>query len=498
MKRIINFRIIFYGAIAFMLALVFARYIFELSIPHILYILSIIGTVLVLCVKFKCIKRFVYLLCVFILGIGYYALGLVVFVGKDYPNNVNICARVKQVNNYSTFSYYILDNVKINGNSKPFSISASLYYEENLEQGDIITFVGKLTKVDLFKDGNFNSYYYKNDTPYKTTIKEILSKTTGNLTLAEKVRNSYGEFVDKNFDEKIGGIVKSVVFGDKSTLDSEIRTSFSSSGIAHLLAISGLHISIIVAMINFILKKFKLKSIYNFFILLCLLSFYCYLCDFAPSVMRASVMSLVYIFSGVIYQKYDRLTSISLSASIILMFRPLYIFDVGFLLSFGCVFCIFILSSLLKDVLYKTKLNKKLCDNLSIIISVQLGLLPLISLFYSTTNILSVFCNLICVPLFEIAFILTFLFSFVCIILPFLGFCLRCVEFLYWLIVNISTCFSSATFAYITLPKTNAIFVSGFYSSCFVYSKFVNLTKINKLKIITVILLISFIFSIFV
>ena len=495
--RKINFRIIFYGTVSFIVALAFARYIFELSIFHILYILTIIATILAVCLKFGCIKRFVFLLCVFIFGIGYYALGFVVFVGKDYQGTVNIYARVEQVLDYTTFTSCILDNVKINGKSKSFCIMATLSTDENLEQGNIITFTGKLTKVDLFEDGTFNSYYYKNNTPYKTTIKEILSKETGYLTLAEKVRNSYGEFVDKNFDEKVGGIVKSVVFGDKSTLDSEIKSSFSSSGIAHLLAISGLHISIIVAMINFVLKKFKLKQKYNFLILLCLLSIYCYFCDFAPSVMRASVMSLVYIFSGVVGRQYDRLSSISLSAFLILMFRPLYIFDAGFLLSFGCVFCIFVLSNLLKNVLYKTKLNRKLCDSLAIIVSVQLGLLPLVSLFYSETNLLSVFCNLVCVPLFEIAFILTFLLSFVCIILPFMGFLLRFVEFLYWLIVNISTCFSSATFAYVMLPKTETIFVVGFYSSCFVCSKFVNISKSDKLKIVTAILLISFIFSIF-
>ena len=495
--RKINFRIIFFCAISFILALAFARHIFDLSVPYIIFLSLIISALLFVCIKYKCFKRFMLLSLVFVFGIGYYFLGFYTFSGIDYQQDVLIEARIESITNYTAFSTCILDDVKINGNRKPFKITATIDNDE-IKQSDIIVFENKISKVTLFDDDGFNSFYYKNDTPYKTTVDNIISIKDGYKKLNEKIHDAFNNFVDSNFESSIGGIIKSVIIGDKSTLDKDIKTSFSSSGIAHLLAISGLHISIIILCINFILKKFKLKEKYNFLILFILLAFYCYICNFSPSVVRASLMSLIFIFSNVVGRKYDKLTSLALCAILILLFKPLYIFDAGFLLSFGCVFCIFVISPTICSLLEKTKLNKKICSNLSVVLSVQLGLIPLSAMFYSSINLLSLLCNIICVPLFEFAFILTFIISFVCIILPFMTFLSKVVELLYWLISNISILFSNATFAFLTLPKTNSIFVVSFYSSCFYLSNFVNEKSVNKSIVCTSILLGGYICSLFV
>lgn len=496
MKKI-NFRIIFFCAISFMLALVFARYIFDLSIPYIIFLSLIIFALLFVCIKYKCFKRFILLFCVFVFGIGYYFLGFYTFSGIDYSQSVLIEARVESITNYTNFSTCILDDIKINGNNKSFKITATLNNDE-IKQSNIIVFENKITKVQLFDDDGFKSFYYKNDTPYKTTINNVIAIKNGYKKLNEKIHDAFNNFVETHFDSDIGGVIKSVIIGDKSTLNKDIKNSFSSSGIAHLLAISGLHISIIILCINFILKKFRLKEKYNFIILLILLAFYCYICNFSPSVVRASLMSLIFIFSNVVGRKYDKLTSLSLCAILILVFKPLYIFDAGFLLSFGCVYCIFVISPSICKLLEKTKINKKICQNLSIVFSVQLGLIPLTSLFYSSTNLLSLLCNIICVPLFEFAFVLTFAILFICVILPFMSFLTKVIEFLYWLIINISVLFSNATFAFLTLPKTNSIFVIGFYSSCFYVSNFVNEKHLNKLTVCSSLLVISYVCSLFV
>ena len=480
-----------------MLALSFARHIFDLSISYIIFLTLAILLLLYICIKYKCLKRFVLLFCVFVFGISYYFLGFYTFSGIDYPQSVLIEARVESITNYTNFSTCILDDVKINGNHRPFKITATISNDE-IKQSNIVVFESKITKVKLFDDDEFNSFYYKNDTPYKTTINDIVSIKNGYKKLNEKIHDAFNNFVDSNFDSSIGGIIKSVIIGDKSTLNKDIKNSFSSSGIAHLLAISGLHISIIILCINFILNKFKLKEKYNFIILFVLLAFYCYICNFSPSVVRASLMSLMFISSNIVGRKYDKLTSLALCAILILLFKPLYIFDAGFLLSFGCVFCIFVISPSICSLLEKTKLNKKVCSNLSVVLSVQLGLIPLSAMFYSSINLLSLLCNIICVPLFEFAFILTFIISFVCIILPFMTFLLKVVELLYWLISNISILFSNATFAFLTLPKTNSMFVVGFYSACFYLSNFVNEKGLNKSIVCPSILIVSYTCSLFV
>lgn len=238
-----------------MLALVFARYIFYLSIPYIIFLSLIIFALLFVCIKYKCFKRFILLFCVFVFGIGYYFLGFYTFSGIDYSQSVLIEARVESITNYTNFSTCILDDVKINGNNKPFKITATLNNDE-IKQSNIIVFENKITKVQLFDDDGFNSFYYKNDTPYKTTINNVIAIKNGYQKLNEKIHDAFNNFVETHFDSDIGGVIKSVIIGDKSTLNKDIKNSFSSSGIAHLLAISGLHISIIILCINFILKKF--------------------------------------------------------------------------------------------------------------------------------------------------------------------------------------------------------------------------------------------------
>ena len=161
-----------------------------------------------------------------------------------------------------------------------------------------------------------------------------------------------------NFSKETAGLVKTIFVGDKSMLDEEIKNTFSNVGIAHLLAISGLHISIIVAILSLILDKLKAKRVVKLVVMFVLLLLYCYVCNFSPSVVRASLMSLMFLFSGVMGEKYDKVNAMSFSAILILIVKPLYIFDAGFLLTYFCVFSIFTLYKPFVKLLKKLKIKK--------------------------------------------------------------------------------------------------------------------------------------------
>ena len=228
-----------------------------------------------------------------------------------------------------------------------------------------------------------------------------------------------------------------------------------------------------------------------------LLIFYCYICNFAPSVTRACLMSIIFMLSQLVYRRYDRLNCLSLCAWIILFAKPLYIFDAGFLLSFTSVFCIFALTRPLYKQLRKLKL-KKLASPLALILSVQLGLIPVMSLYYQSINIFSILANLVCVPLFEVVFILTFILIPICMLLPFLAFVLKFIEFLYFIITAIAGFVASLSWANISLTKSKDIFCVGFYTSVFVCSRYVNIERKTKYISIACILWVAIVCSIFV
>ena len=257
--RKVNFRPLFFGVIAFCVAMILSRYIFEMNVSKIVFVSICLLSVIILCLYYKCYGRLIVLIVAFTLGFSYYYIAFTAFSAKEYSQNVEICARVESVTQYSSYSSFVLDDVKVNGTKQNFKIAAtsSNYYE----MGSIITFKSTLKNVELFDGDEFNSYYYKNSTQYKTTISGEVELKDGYLKLNEKILKYFDGVLKDNFSKETTGLIKTIFVGDKSSLDSEIKDTFSNIGIAHLLAISGLHISIIVAMLCFLLDKLKTKRI---------------------------------------------------------------------------------------------------------------------------------------------------------------------------------------------------------------------------------------------
>lgn len=493
--RKLNFRVLFFCVVAFALGICVAREIFLPSILSLIFVICSVIALLVICLKFKCIKRFVIVFVAFIVGVGYYFAGYFVFVGTEYENKVVVRARVSSIYQSTGYKSIVLDDVLVEGESKNFCISLSLGGESDVKLGDILIFYGKLNNVNLFDEDGYNSFYYKNNTPYKCSVSaDKVVIRDGYLKLDEIIRQSISNFLNENVNVDVANLISAVLFGDKNNLDSDIKEVYSLSGIGHLLAVSGLHIGFIVAMLSFVLDKLKLKKWINFLILFVILLFYAYICGFSPSVTRACLMSLVFAFSFVVGRKYDKLNCLGFVALLILLVKPLYVFDAGFLLSFASVFCIFTLSKPLTMLFRRAKLNTKLSQTFGLIVSVQFGLLPMMALYYETFNILSFFTNLICVPLFEITFMLTFVVVPLCMLLPFMHFFLSFIEFLFTLITLIASGVSLVSWANIDMTNLTGIFIVCFYCCCFILSRYYNIKQKDKFAICCFVLAMGLLF----
>ncbi len=415
------------------------------------------------------------------------------FMGKDYISQVFVSARVCSVYEGTGYKILTLDDVEINGNNKNFNVSLSVSGDFEIQIGNIVLFEGKLNKVELFTKSGYKSYYYKNNTPYKSSTKsENIVIKEGYLKLDEKIRQYFTNFLNKYLPKNMSGLITTVMFGDKTTLNPEIDDAYMDSGMAHLLAVSGMHIVLIVAFISYFLDKLHLKKWVNFLILFVILVFFTYLCDWTPSIVRALIMSLIFSLSMVVGRKYDKLNSIGLCAIIILMFKPLYVFDAGFLLSFACVFCIFTLTKPLEKQIRKLKLGYKFSSSLALVVSVQIGLIPLLTVYNNNFNIFSLLINLICVPFFEFAFMLTFIFVPICILLPFLNFLLQILELMYAGVTIFANFVGSLAWANLPLYKFNDILVVSSYIVIFLCSKFINLKAKNKAIISCLIMSLGF------
>ncbi|GAA4282448.1 ComEC/Rec2 family competence protein [Gaetbulibacter aestuarii] len=181
------------------------------------------------------------------------------------------------------------------------------------------------------------------------------------------------------------GVINALLLGQRQDLSPELYSNYADAGAIHILAVSGLHVGIILLIFSFLFKPLERlkhgKLIKTILLIIILWAFAC-IAGFSASVTRATAMfSLISIA-----QNFNRPTNLyntlAISMFLILLFRPLYIFDVGFQLSYAAVFAIISIDPHLYRLWKpKYKITDIYWHTLTVTIAAQLGILPL-SLFY--------------------------------------------------------------------------------------------------------------------
>lgn len=203
---------------------------------------------------------------------------------------------------------------------------------------------------------------------------------------------------DNVLPEKEAGILKAMVLGDKSELDTDIKNLYKQSGISHVLAISGLHISFLGMGLYKLLKKAGLSIFPNALFCMALMVFYGMLIEGGTSSFRAIFMFFLYLVSKVIGRTYDMLTALAISGVLLLIEQPLYIYHGGFLLSFSAVSGIGLLSPVLNQFLPEEKRKNPILKNLVGSLSVSLFSLPVTAYHFYEFPVYSLLLNLLIIP----------------------------------------------------------------------------------------------------
>ena len=210
----------------------------------------------------------------------------------------------------------------------------------------------------------------------------------------ERITASFAEILGED-ESALIGIFSAIVTGDKSSLTDGTKSLYQENGIAHILAISGLHISLIGMGLFSLLKKYtgpKAAEIISSAVMV----LYCIMCGLSVSSLRAVIMFVIRMaayFSG---KTYDILSSVSLAAIIILASNPFYILNSGFILSFLAILSVSIVNRTVTDFL---KPERKPVKAIISSISVTIVSLPVIAGLYYTIPAYGILLNLIVIPL---------------------------------------------------------------------------------------------------
>ncbi len=191
------------------------------------------------------------------------------------------------------------------------------------------------------------------------------------------------------------GVVSAMVLGEKSALDPEIKKYYQRCGIAHILAISGLHVAMIGMALYQILRKTGIRIGISAVCAFCFIWLYGFFTDFGISTKRAVCMFILGILAKVLGRTYDLLTAAAISLMILLIEMPMLIYNSGVWFSFFAVAGI----ELIMPALAMLINSKKVSQIAGASLSVTLMTLPLSAWFSFEIPVYSVFLNLIVVPL---------------------------------------------------------------------------------------------------
>lgn len=180
-------------------------------------------------------------------------------------------------------------------------------------------------------------------------------------------------------------ILKAILLGDDDTLDSELKSSYSSAGVSHILCVSGMHVGVIFMIINFLLKPldlFRSSRILKTVLVMLIIWMYAHITGLAPSVTRSATMFSFVAVGQLLNRNTNVFHSLFASMFILLVINPLLLFEVGFQLSYLAVAGIVLFQPKLAVIYHcRTKVGNYFWELLTVSVAAQLGTSP-ISIYY--------------------------------------------------------------------------------------------------------------------
>lgn len=313
---------------------------------------------------------------------------------------------------------YYLTNVSIHIHGRSLRESKIILYrktnskkqtENEIFCGNKVKVTGKLRYFDRARNpGNFDqrAYYRRQKIHASVWIDKVLKNRGKQEQWRERIwrlREHWKEMLIRQLGKEKGGVLTAMLLGDRSAMDPEIKELYQVNGIAHILAISGLHLSFLgTGFYQFLRKKsgsYPLGCAGG----ILALSLYVLLVGKSVSVMRAFIMFLFRVGADAAGRKYDSPTALAVAAACVLIGQPLYLKDAGFWMSFGAVLAMLLILPVFVELPFQ---------NVWAGLSTQILLLPILLMAYFEISLLSLALNLLVIPLLTILLMMAVLASF--------------------------------------------------------------------------------------
>jgi competence protein ComEC len=359
---------------------------------------------------------------------------LVVFAGLYFYHDSHNKSNLSISN--TTFKGKILTRPVINGDQLRFIFQTvkgeKLYFTFKINEEEqkesllrlsnrtICRFQGKLRPPQAsrnFYQFDFKRYLYWNHihwmvSPTSFSLSNCENEQVTTLDMVHRGRDHSLKFIENYFPTPLNGFVQALLFGDRALLEEDTLNSYQDLGLIHLLAISGMHVSLICSFFYFLAVRAGVTKEKVIFFMMILLPFYVLIAGSTPSVIRAAIMTFLVLLK-IRFRSFP-LTSldlISIAFMVMVVFNPYYVFQAGFQLSFTVTLALILSSQTILQRYSHPIIQLTVASSIS-----QISSLPLVLYHFYQFSLLSIPLNLIYIP------VLTFIILPLCFLLFFIQF----------------------------------------------------------------------------
>lgn len=266
----------------------------------------------------------------------------------------------------NSYYLYLKDiSIKLHSEQKSYSFSNLLVVAKEIsisdyKPGNKLKITGDIQKLQIPSNpGQFDekAYYKEKNIYYKMFSSEIQicnQKVSHLKSLLYQLKEDLALVYEKSLSSKDAGVISAMLLGDKSTLDMDIKELYQINGIGHILAISGLHISILCMIIYQFLSRIFLPRPIPLIITMFFLLAYGIMTGLGISTSRAIFMMIMLLLGKEMGRSYDPLTAMACSALLIFVQKPYAVFSCSFLLSYSAVLGVVLVMPVLKGIFLGT------------------------------------------------------------------------------------------------------------------------------------------------
>ena len=220
-----------------------------------------------------------------------------------------------------------------------------------------------------------------------------------------KARQALIEVIRTALPKEQASLAVGVLLGDKYLMEEDMKSDFKEVGISHLLAVSGLHTSVIAALILSILQATRLPKKWIYLIICFAVVCFMALTGFSASVARSGIMLIMFYLGKFFYSKADSLNSLGFSAFALTLFNPFAAGDLGLLLSVSATLGIILFDGYFKEkienlalkIKFGSKIISKLAGTISLTLASTLATMPVIMLSFGRISLISIIANILTV-----------------------------------------------------------------------------------------------------